>query len=229
MKAIQSNDANEHVMAFSGMDFIGGGFKNSAATIFVSQKHWNERSMTTQQLVGEVFGKTAGIKEALVLAFNPPAIFGLGNTGGFEFYLQNRGDGGTKRLVENMGALIGASHQSTVLAGLQTLWRPNAPQLYVDVDRERAKALGVPLNDAFNTLAGTLGTFYVNDFNKFGRVWQVLMSAESQYRRIAGRHRPPVREEHGRRHGAGVGLREGRIQLGSRHGEPLQQPAGREG
>ena len=184
MKAIQSNDANEHVMAFSGMDFIGGGFKNSAATIFVSQKHWNERSMTTQQLVGEVFGKTAGIKEALVLAFNPPAIFGLGNTGGFEFYLQNRGDGGTKRLVENMGALIGASHQSTVLAGgLQTLWRPNAPQLYVDVDRERAKALGVPLNDAFNTLAGTLGTFYVNDFNKFGRVWQVLMSAESQYRR----------------------------------------------
>lgn len=184
MKAIQSNPANEHVMAFAGMDFIGGGFKNSAATIFVSQKHWDERNMSTQQLVGELFGKTAGIKEALVLAFNPPAIFGLGNTGGFEFYLQNRGDGGTKRLVENMGALVGASHQSTVLAGgLQTLWRPNAPQLYVDVDRERAKSLGIPLDDAFTTLAGTLGTFYVNDFNKFGRVWQVLMSAESQYRR----------------------------------------------
>ena len=184
MKAIQSNPANEHVMAFAGMDFIGGGFKNSAATIFVSQKHWDERSMSTQQLVGELFGKTAGIKEALVLAFNPPAIFGLGNTGGFEFYLQNRGDGGTKRLVENMGALVGASQKSTVMSGgLQTLWRPNAPQLYVDVDRERAKSLGIPLNDAFNTLAGTLGTLYVNDFNKFGRVWQVLMSAESQYRR----------------------------------------------
>ncbi|MBU0601751.1 MAG: multidrug efflux RND transporter permease subunit [Gammaproteobacteria bacterium] len=184
IKAIQSNPANEHVMAFSGMDFIGGGFKNSAATIFVSQKHWDEREMSTQQLVGELFGKTAGIKEALVLAFNPPAIFGLGNTGGFEFYLQNRGDGGTKRLVENMGALVGASHQSTVLAGgLQTLWRPNAPQLYVDVDRERAKSLGIPLDDAFETMAGTLGTLYVNDFNKFGRVWQVLMSAESQYRR----------------------------------------------
>ncbi|WP_439536968.1 efflux RND transporter permease subunit [Methyloversatilis sp.] len=184
MKAVQSNDANEHVMAFSGMDFIGGGFKNSAATIFVSQKHWNERKMSTQQLVGEVFAKTGGIKEALVLAFNPPAIFGLGNTGGFEFYLQNRGDGGTKRLVENMNALIGSSYQTPVLAGgLQTLWRPNAPQLFVDVDRERAKALGIPLTEAFNTLAGTLGTFYVNDFNKFGRVWQVLMSAESQYRR----------------------------------------------
>ncbi|WP_018410014.1 efflux RND transporter permease subunit [Methyloversatilis thermotolerans] len=182
--AIQSNPANEHVMAFSGMDFIGGGFKNSAATIFVSQKHWDERQMTTQQLVGELFGKTAGIKEALVLAFNPPAIFGLGNTGGFEFYLQNRGDGGTAQLAQNMGALIGASHQSQVLAGgLQTLWRPNAPQLYVDVDRERAKSLGISLDDAFTTLSGTLGTYYVNDFNKFGRVWQVLMSAESQYRR----------------------------------------------
>lgn len=184
--AIQSNPANEHVMAFSGMDFIGGGFKNNAATIFVSQKHWDERSVSTQELVGELFMKTGGIKEALVLAFNPPAIFGLGNTGGFEVYLQNRGEGGSKKLVEAMGPLMGASHQSTVLAGgggLQTLWKPNAPQLYVDVDRDRAKALGVSLNDAFNTLAGTLGTYYVNDFNKYGRAWQVLMSADNQYRK----------------------------------------------
>ncbi len=186
VKAIQSNPANEHVIAFSGLDFIGGGFKNSAATIFVTQKHWDERQMSTQQLVGEFFMKTGAIKEALVLAFNPPAIFGLGNTGGFEVYLQNRGEGGSKKLVESMGALIGASHQSPVLAGgggLQTLWKPNAPQLYVDVDRNKAKALGISLNDAFNTLAGTLGTYYVNDFNKFGRAWQVLMSADSQYRK----------------------------------------------
>ena len=65
---------------------------------------------------------------------------------------------------------------------MQTLWRPNTPQLKVDLDRERAKALGVPVNDAFNTLAGTLGTYYVNDFNKYGRAWQVLMSADAKYR-----------------------------------------------
>ncbi|WP_374538444.1 efflux RND transporter permease subunit [Chitinimonas taiwanensis] len=184
--AIQSNPANEHVMAFSGMDFIGGGFKNNAATIFVSQKHWDERNVSTQELVGELFMKTGGIKEALVLAFNPPAIFGLGNTGGFEVYLQNRGEGGARKLAQAMGPLIGASHADPVLSGgggLQTLWKPNAPQLYVDVDRDRAKALGVPLNDAFNTLAGTLGTYYVNDFNKYGRAWQVLMSADTQYRK----------------------------------------------
>ncbi|MFC4158039.1 efflux RND transporter permease subunit [Chitinimonas lacunae] len=182
--AIQSNPANEHVIAFSGLDFIGGGFKNSAATIFVTQKHWKDRpGISTQQLVGELFMKTGGIKEAMVLAFNPPAIFGLGNTGGFEVYLQNRGEGGSKKLAEAMGAMMGAASQSQVLAGVQSLWQPSAPQLHVEVDRDRAKALGVPLNDAFNTLSGTLGTWYVNDFNKYGRAWQVLMSADAPYRK----------------------------------------------
>ncbi|WP_269533503.1 efflux RND transporter permease subunit [Chitinimonas sp. BJYL2] len=181
--AIQSNPANEHVIAFAGLDFIGGGFKNNAATIFVTQKHWDERTQDTKALVGEFFMKTGGIKEALVLAFAPPAIFGLDNTGGFTVYLQNKGEGGAKALAPAVGTVMGAAMQSPVLAGVQTLWKANAPQLYVDVDRERAKALGVPLNDAFNTLSGTLGTYYVNDFNKYGRAWQVLMSADSQYRK----------------------------------------------
>ncbi|HEY5761847.1 MAG TPA: efflux RND transporter permease subunit, partial [Rhodocyclaceae bacterium] len=76
----------------------------------------------------------------------------------------------------------GAASQSKVLAGVQTLWRPNTPQLYVDLDREKAKALGVRVDDAFNSLAGTLGTLYVNDFNKYGRAWQVLMSADAGFR-----------------------------------------------
>ncbi len=182
LEAIRSNPANKDAVAFTGFDFIGGSFKNSAATIFVTQQHWDERKISTQELVGELFFKTAGIKEALILAFNPPAIFGLGNTGGFEFYIQNRGDGGPEQLARAMGAVMGAAQQSSILAGVQTLWRPNTPQLNVTVDRERAKAMGVPINAAFNTLAATLGTFYVNDFNKFGRTWQVLMSAEADFR-----------------------------------------------
>ncbi len=70
-----------------------------------------------------------------------------------------------------------------MLGGVQTLWRANVPQLYVDVDREKAKALGVPLDELYGTLAATLGTYYVNDFNKYGRTWQVLMSAEPGYRK----------------------------------------------
>ena len=180
--AIRSNPANKDIVSFAGFDFIGGGYKNSAATIFVTQQDWDERDISASDLVNELFMKTGHINEALVLAFNPPPIFGLGNTGGFEFYLQNRGEGGPEKLAEAMGIMQGAAAQSPILAGVQTLWRPNTPQLKVDLDRERAKALGVPVSDAFNTLAGTLGTYYVNDFNKYGRAWQVLMSADAQYR-----------------------------------------------
>ena len=181
--AIRSNPANEYVVAFTGFDFLGGGYKNSAATIFVTQKHWDERKVPVQALVGEFFMKTGGIKEALVLAFAPPAIFGLGNTAGFEVYIQNRGEGGAARLADAMYGIMGAASQSKILAGVQTLWKPASPQLRVNVDREKAKALGIPLDSAFNTLAATLGTYYVNDFNKYGRAWQVLMSADSQYRK----------------------------------------------
>ena len=183
LAAIQSNPANEHVVAFTGFDFLGGGYKNSAATIFVTQKHWDERKVSVKELVGEFFMKTGGIKEALVLAFAPPPIFGLGNTAGFEVYIQNRGEGGAAKLANTMYGIMGAASQSKILAGVQTLWKPASPQLRVDVDRERAKALGIPLDSAFNTLAATLGTYYVNDFNKYGRAWQVLMSADSQYRK----------------------------------------------
>jgi hydrophobe/amphiphile efflux-1 (HAE1) family protein len=180
--AIKSNPDNEYSVAFTGMDFLGGSFKNSAATIFASMKPWEERALPSQALVGEFFAKTAGIKEALVLAFNPPAIFGLGNAGGFEVYIQNRGEGGPEKMHEVVQAFITKASQDKNLAFVQTLWRPQTPQIYIDVDRQRAAALGVNLNEAFTTLSATLGTLYINDFNKFGRTWQVLMSADSEYR-----------------------------------------------
>ena len=183
IQIIKSNPNNEDVVAFTGLDFLGGGFRNNAATIFVTQKPWDERKVTASQLVGELFMKTGHIKEALVLAFNPPPIFGLGTAGGFEFYLQNRGEGGSKRMAEVLYGFLGKANSDPVLGGVQTLWRATVPQLYVDVDREKAKALGVPISDVYDTLAATLGNFYVNDFNRYGRTWQVLMSADPAYRK----------------------------------------------
>ncbi|MGH8680254.1 MAG: efflux RND transporter permease subunit [Burkholderiales bacterium] len=177
--AIRSNPFNEHVMAFTGFDFAGGFvFRENAATIFVTQTHWDKRPVPVGALVGDYYAKTAHIKEGLAIAFPPPAIFGLGTAGGFEFYLQNRGEGGSERLWEVTQQFIGAAAQSPKIAMVNTFWRANVPQLYVDVDREKAKSLGVPLDDIFSTLAATLGSYYVNDFNKYGRTWQVLMSAE---------------------------------------------------
>ncbi|MBY0267939.1 MAG: multidrug efflux RND transporter permease subunit [Burkholderiales bacterium] len=183
IEAIKSNPANDYAIAFTGLDFLGGGFRNSAATIFVTQKHWDERSVSTQQLVGEFFMKTGHIKEALVLGFNPPPIFGLGNAGGFEFYLQNRGEGGAKRLAEVSQQFLGAVAKDPMFTQVNSLWRSNVPQLYVQADREKAKTLGVPLEELYGSLAATLGNYYVNDFNKYGRTWQVLMSAEPGYRK----------------------------------------------
>jgi hydrophobe/amphiphile efflux-1 (HAE1) family protein len=171
-------------VAFTGMDFIGGGvFRNNAATIFVTFKHWDDREVAAQALVGEFFGRTMGFKEGLAIAFNAPAIFALGATGGFEMHIQSRGDGGPRRLAEVSQMFIGAAMQEPGIAQAQMFWRPNVPQLFVDVDREKAKSLGVPIDEVFNALAATLGTYYVNDFNKSGRTWQVLMSSEARYRK----------------------------------------------
>jgi multidrug efflux pump subunit AcrB len=146
-------------------------------------KHWDERTVPAQALVGDFYMRTGGFKEGLALAFNAPAIFALGATGGFEMHLQSHGDGGAKRLAEVSQMFIGRAMQEPGIAQAQMFWRPNVPQLFVDVDREKAKALGVPIDEVFNALAATLGTYYVNDFNKYGRTWQVLMSSEARYRK----------------------------------------------
>ena len=183
VEAVKSNPYNEYVVAFTGFDFLGGTFRENAATIFVTQKHWDERPVPVGALVGEFYMKTAHIKEGLALAFPPPAIFGLGNTGGFEFYIQNRGEGGPQRLAQVVQQLQAAAMANPKLTPLQTLWRPNVPQLRVDVDREKAKALGVPLQELYASLSATMGSYYVNDFNRYGRTWQVLLSAEPAYRK----------------------------------------------
>jgi len=180
--AIRSNPDNLDVVSFTGFDLLSQGFRNNAATIFVTQKHWDERDVATPQLIGDFFMKTAAIKEGFVFAFGPPAIFGLGTAGGFEAYLQSRGEGGPQRMAQALGQFMGAAAQDPQLGGIQSPWRAAVPQLSVQVDRDKAKALGVSLDELYGTLAATMGTYYVNDFNKFGRTWQVLLSAEPAYR-----------------------------------------------
>ncbi|MFZ6801425.1 efflux RND transporter permease subunit [Undibacterium sp. Di24W] len=181
--ALESNKDIDTRFALIGLDFLGGGgLKSSAATMFFPLRPWEERSKSAKDLVGESFMRTGGIKEGLPLFFSPPAIQGLGQTGGFEFYLQNKGEGGVKRLAGLLPALIAEANKQPELAGVKTLWQANSPQLFVDVDNEKARSMGVVLSDVYNTLAATLGSYYVNDFNKNGRVYTVQLQAEGQYR-----------------------------------------------
>src|SRR5262249_21770531 len=155
----------------------------NAATMFITQKHWDDRpGVSAAQLVGELFMKTAGLRDALVLAFDPAPILGLGQAGGCEVWLQNLGEGGPARTAHVVRAFPAAAAKQPLLERAQTLWRSSAPQLHIDIDRDRAAALGIPIDDAFDTLSSVLGTVYVNDFNRFGRNWQVLLSAEASQR-----------------------------------------------
>lgn len=181
--ALKSNKDIDTVFSLVGLDFLGGGgLKSSAATMFFPLKPWEDRSQSAQQIVGESYIKTGRIKEGLPLFFSPPAIQGLGQTGGFEFYLQNKGEGGVKRLAGLLPALIAEANKQPELAGVKTLFQANSPQIYVDVDNEKARSMGVGLTDIYNTLAATMGSYYVNDFNKNGRIYTVQLQAEGKYR-----------------------------------------------
>ncbi len=181
--AMSPNKNIEAVFSLVGLNFLGGGgLKSSAATMFFPLKPWGERTQSAKELVGETYMKTGNIKEGLPLAFAPPAIQGLGQTGGFEFYLQNKGDGGVRRLAQFLPTLLAEANRQPELQGVKTLWQANSPQILVNVDTEKARNLGVAVGDVYNTLAATLGSYYVNDFNKSGRIYQVLMQAEGEFR-----------------------------------------------
>jgi hydrophobe/amphiphile efflux-1 (HAE1) family protein len=181
--AMSPNKNIEAVFSLVGLNFLGGGgLKSSAATMFFPLKPWDERTQSAKELVGETYMKTGNIKEGLPLAFAPPAIQGLGQTGGFEFYLQNKGDGGVRRLAQFLPTLLAEANKQPELQGVKSLWQANSPQILVNVDTEKARNLGVNVADVYNTLAATLGSYYVNDFNKNGRIYQVLMQAEGEFR-----------------------------------------------
>jgi multidrug efflux pump len=122
------------------------------------------------------------IPEAVVAVFGAPPVDGLGNAGGFKFYVEDRGGSGLDILQQQTDTLIVKGNETPGLVGLFSSFRSNTPQLYVDVDRTKCKSLGLALNDVFTTLQVYLGGYYVNDFNKFGRTWQVNLQADAEFR-----------------------------------------------
>ena len=181
-KSMSNLPAIDHMFVVAGFDLIGGGNKTNAGTSFVTLKPWDERTMTAPQLAGEMSKRGFGLPDGLAFAFNPPPIRGLGTAGGFEVYVQARTDPDPKKLAAVMGEFMGALGKHPQLTGINTFFRPTTPQLLVEVDRERAISLGVPVADVFDALQSTMGSLYVNDFNKFGRTYRVQMQADAQYR-----------------------------------------------
>jgi hydrophobe/amphiphile efflux-1 (HAE1) family protein len=179
------NPSIADTLAINGFDLLSGGSRTSSATMFMILKPWDERksaAASVNGLIGRLMAAAASIRQALVLAFNPPAIPGLGATGGFEFYIQNRGTGDSHVLAAVTQKFIAAAAKRPELTGVSTQFRADVPQLYIDVDRDQAQAYGVKLSDIFNALQSTFGALYVNDFNKFGRTYRVQLQAEAPFR-----------------------------------------------
>ncbi|TCP07546.1 efflux RND transporter permease subunit [Caldimonas thermodepolymerans] len=176
------NDAIDSFFIINGFDLIGGGAKSNSATIFVTMKPWDERTQSTQELAQQVSGMGFALKDGIAFAFNPPGIQGLGQAGGFEVYVQARSDSDPQRLAQVTQDFMAALMQHPVLGQVQTFYRPTVPQLRVEVDREKALALGVPVNEVFAALQAQMGSLYVNDFNRSGRTYRVTIQADAPFR-----------------------------------------------
>jgi HAE1 family hydrophobic/amphiphilic exporter-1/multidrug efflux pump len=182
-KLAGSEPGVRHVFAINGFDLLGGGNKTNTATMFIPLKDWSERPDAPAPAVArQILVKGSALREGTVLAFNPAAIRGLGTAGGFELYLQARGSSDPQRLYDVAQAFVEALRKDPQLTGVNTFFRPTVPQLRVEVDREKALSLGVPVQDVFEALQSTMGSLYVNDFNKFGRTYRVQMQADAPFR-----------------------------------------------
>lgn len=168
--------------AINGFDLIGGGNKTNAATMFVRMTDWDERKSTADDIVKKLFGIGMMQSDGLAIAFNPPAIRGLGNSGGFELYVQSRGDTDPLKLAATVNNFMDALRQEPRLTGINTFFRPTVPQLFVEVDEAKAISQNVPVSDIYATLQSTMGSLYVNDFNRSGRTYRVQLQAEPEYR-----------------------------------------------
>lgn len=180
-----SHPAVQNVFSVSGFDLLSGSQKPSGGTVFVTLKDWGERSgpaLDARNLPGTFIAMNAGIKDAIMLFFNPPPIAGLSTTGGFELYVQDRTGGGIQSLSTATARLVAAAAKRPELAGVRTTFDTNVPQYKIDLDREMTKALRVPIDSVFAAMQSTFGSLYVNDFTLFGRNYRVNLQSEASFR-----------------------------------------------
>ena len=175
----------EHAVAFPGLSI--NGFTNSAnaGIVFATLKPFDERR--SPELSGGAIAmalnqKYGAIKDAFIAMFPPPPVSGLGTIGGFKMQIEDRVGVGYEALDEATKAFLAKASQAPEIAGLFSSFQVNVPQLYADIDRTKARQLGVAVTDVFETMQIYLGSLYVNDFNKFGRTYSVRVQADAKYR-----------------------------------------------
>jgi len=175
----------QSTIAFPGLSINGFTNSSSAGIVFVTLKPFKERkgaALSGDAIAGSLNQKFAAIQDSFIAVFPPPPVMGLGTLGGFKFQIEDRGAAGYAELDKAKQVFLEKARQTPELGPAFSSYEINVPQLDVDLDRVKAKQLGVPVTEVFDTMQIYLGSMYVNDFNRFGRVFQVRAQADAQFR-----------------------------------------------
>ena len=181
---VREVDGVTDVISVAGFSLLGGAASNSALIIPILA-HWDERTapgLRWYVILREINRRLATLLEAEAFAFPPPPIVGVGMSGGIEAQLQDFAGRSPQDLAAALRALVFNANQDPALANVFSTYAANVPQLFLDIDRDKAEALGVPVAEIFSVLQASLGSSYVNDFNLFGKVYRVILQAEARYR-----------------------------------------------
>jgi HAE1 family hydrophobic/amphiphilic exporter-1 len=183
---LQKNEAIEGFNTISGFSLLTGAYSSNMGFFFVQLKEWGERTTEESHANGVIASLNRAfaqqIPEAGVVAFGPPAIPGLGTGAGFTMQLQDRSGGAPEYLAQQAARFMEAARKRPEIARINSLYRAQVPQIYADIDRSKVLKAGVPLGDVNTTLGALLGSSYINDFNRFGRVYKVYVQAEPEFR-----------------------------------------------
>lgn len=178
----QSTEGVAHAIAFPGLNALQFTNTSNTGLVFLTLTPFEQRTRTAEAINAEISQKIASLKEGIAFSFMPPPILGLGNGSGYQMFIEDRAGLGFGPLQETVNALQGHIMQTPGMTYPITSYQANVPQLDAEVDRLKAKAQGVAITDLFATLQTYLGSTYVNDFNRFGRTWQVIAQADAPYR-----------------------------------------------
>ena len=174
----------------NGYSLIDGQYKTTASTFFVTLKDFEERYSSMDRarrenpraVLGSVYAGARDIRTGVVIPIAPPAIPGIGTTGGFEFWIQDKGSGDPARLHELTQQFLAKARQRAELSALNSTFRASSQQLRVDVDREKAVLLGVPVEDVYRALQAQFGSIIVSQYNQYSRIWNVILQSDARYR-----------------------------------------------
>ncbi|QVL48334.1 MAG: multidrug efflux RND transporter permease subunit [Thiocapsa sp.] len=198
---VEADPAVAHVVTITGFSILDGALLSNSAAVIGRLKPFDERKtadLKVDAVINRIAAQTIGIPSARVMPFNLPPIVGLGTGGGFQYQLEDLQGRTPEALAGVMRGLILAANQDPALARVFSTWATDNPQVFLNIDREKVQTLGVRISDVFNALQATLGGYYVNDFNRFGRVWQVQVEGrEADRRSVEDIYRIHVRNDQG--------------------------------